>query len=196
MNNFIFYVCDTETTNLDSSVGDIIELSLFRLSDNTQRTWCLKPLNFSGIDPKALKVNGHKLDDITHRTKEGQERYFEPSKAVADIENWMMDDGASCEERVLVAQNAPFDKGYIEKLWSKVGASNSFPFGRKYIDTLQIEIFLDFCKGEQQEYYNLGNIIKKYGVKLDKAHTAAADTLATKDLFLKQAEFVKNFLNK
>lgn len=196
MNNFIFYVCDTETTNLDSSIGDIIELSLYRLSDNQQKTWCLKPTNVAGIDPGALKVNGHKLDDITHKTKEGRERYLPAERVVADIENWMMEDGASSEERIFIAQNAPFDKGYIEKLWAKVGASNSFPFGRRYLDTMQIEIFLDFCKNERQEYYNLGSIIKKYGIKLDKAHTAAADTLATKELFIKQAEFVKNLINK
>ena len=69
MNDFVFYVCDTETTSLDNSVGDIIELSLFRLSDNVQKTWCLKPLNFDGIDMGALKVNGHKYDDITHKQK-------------------------------------------------------------------------------------------------------------------------------
>ena len=196
MNDFVFYVCDTETTSLDNSVGDIIELSLFRLSDNIQKTWCLKPLNFDGIDMGALKVNGHKYDDITHKTKEGRERYLNPEKVVADIENWMMEDGASCEDRIFVAQNAPFDKAYMEKLWAKVGATNSFPFSRRYLDTMQIEIFLDLCKSKRQEYYNLGSIIKKYGIKLDKAHTAAADTAATKELFVKQVEFVKNLINK
>ena len=40
------------------------------------------------------------------------------------------------------------------------------------------------------------NLIKKYGVVNTKAHTAAADTLATKEVFLKQVEYFKKLLNK
>lgn len=195
MNSFILYACDTETTSLDNSTGDVIELSLIRLSDNMQKTWCIKPTNFDGIQKEALKINGHKFEDITHQTKEGRDKYQPADKVVADIENWIMEDGGFSENRCLVGQNVLFDKSYMEKLWEKVGCKNTFPFGRKYLDTLQIELFLDFCKNEEQQYYNLGSIIKKYGVKLDKAHTAAADTLATKDLFLKQVEYVKKLVN-
>lgn len=74
--NFTFYVADIETTGLDSHLHDVIELSLYKLGaeeDIAQKTWCLKPLNPDTIDPVSLKINGHKLEDLLHKTKEGRE---------------------------------------------------------------------------------------------------------------------------
>ena len=87
--NYVIYVADVETTGLDSRIHDVIELSLNRLSDNVQKTWCLKPLNIPGIDPGALRVNGHKLEDLKHETKHGRETYLDPRKVIVEIENWM-----------------------------------------------------------------------------------------------------------
>ena len=44
------------------------------------------------------------------------------------------------------------------------------------------------------EGYSLNNLIKKYGVKNDKAHTAAADVKATKEVLMKQIEAFKKAL--
>jgi len=84
----------------------------------------------------------------------------------------------------------------IEQLWIKCESKDSMPFGRRTVDTMQIEFFLDMCKGEMAEGYSLKNLTKKYGVKNEKAHSAAADTLATKEVFEKQVEFFKKILNK
>jgi DNA polymerase III alpha subunit (gram-positive type) len=59
-----------------------------------------------------------------------------------------------------------------------------------------LELFFDFCKGQFAEGYSLGQIIKKYGVKNEKAHSAAADVKATKEVFEKQVEFFKTLLAK
>ena len=55
--NFSFYVTDIETTGLDSHLHDVIELSMYRLgddSDNAQQTWCLKPLTPETIESWRL----------------------------------------------------------------------------------------------------------------------------------------------
>jgi DNA polymerase III epsilon subunit-like protein len=189
--NFSFYVTDIETTGLDSHLHDIIELSMYRLSDDAQKTWCIKPLNFETIDPASLRINGHKLEDITHKTKEGRERYMEASAAIIDIENWMADDGLPAEKRFLIGQNVGFDKDRLEQLWIKLGSKDSFPIGRRMIDTMVMELFFDYCKGDFAEGYSLKNLVKKYGVKNEKAHTAAADVKATKEVFDKQVEYFK-----
>lgn len=95
------YVGDCETTGLDLVDHDVIELSLLRLSTNEQKTWHIKPSNFQTIDAGALRVNGHLLEDITHKTKHGKDTYLEASKVIVDIENWLLDDNVSTLDRVL-----------------------------------------------------------------------------------------------
>lgn len=192
--DYVIYVTDIESTGLDDEKHDIIELSLLRLNDGEQKTWCLKPLSPETIDNDALRVNGHKREDLLHLTKEGKARYAEPSSVLVDIENWVIDDGYPHTNRVLVGQNVGFDRNFMIKLWKKCGAESSFPFGRRYMDTMQIEFFMDWCKGKMDEAYNLNSLVKKYGVKNDKAHTAAADTKATREVFDKQVDYFKSLL--
>ena len=169
--NYVFYVADIETTGLDSHLHDVIELSLHRLGDtseNAQRTWCIKPLTPDTIDPDALRINGHKLDDLLHKTKEGRDLYLEADKALVEIENWLSDDMVPAEKRFLIGQNIGFDKERLDQLWVKCNSKDAFPFGRRLMDTMMNELFIDFCRGQFAEGYSLKNLVKKYGVKNDK----------------------------
>lgn len=192
--DYVIYVADVETTGLDFSTHDVIELSLYRIGDGVQKTWCIKPVNPQNIDTGALRVNGHKLEDLTHQTKAGRDRYLDPTKLLVEIENWIEEDGVPTEKRILCGQNVAFDKNMLEKLWEKCNSKDSFPFGRRTLDTMQIEFFLDWCRGSMAEGYSLSNLTKKYGVKNDKAHTAEADVKATKEVFDKQVEYFKKVL--
>lgn len=190
------YVVDTETTGLDSHTHDVIELSILRLSTGEQRTWTLKPTNPDNISTIALRVNGHKMEDLKWETKIGREIYKDPSEILVEVENWLADDGMPSESRVLCGQNVGFDRDMLQQLWIKCNSKDSFPFGRRYVDTMQIEFFLDWCKGEMAEGYSLSNLVKKYGVKNEKAHTAAADVKATSEVFVKQVASFKDILQK
>ena len=194
--HYQLFVCDTETTGLDPYQNDIIELSLLRLNDEVQKTWHIKPINVSNISADALRVNGHKLEDITHQTKYGKDTYQDPHKVIVEIENWIMESGASREDVMLIGQNIAFDKNMLEQLWKKCNADDSFPFGRRILDTMQFEVLMDLAKETKSESYSLSSIIKKYGIKNDKAHTAAADVKATKELFIKQIELLQSMLAK
>ncbi len=194
--NYVLYVADTETTGLDSRVHDVIELSLLRLNDGTQKTWTLKPLNVSSADPGALRVNGHKLEDLKLETKLGRETYKEPSSVLVEIENWIAEDGVPAENRVLVGQNVAFDKDMLEKLWEKCHAKDTYPFGRRLLDTMSIEFFLNLCQNKMAESYSLSALVKKYGIVNAKAHSAEADVKATSEVFQKQLEFFQTILNR
>lgn len=196
MDNYTLLVVDIESTGLDNIKNDVIELSLYRMSDNIQKTWCLKPFNFENIEPAALRINGHKIEDITHQTAYGRETYLDPNKVIIDIENWVAEDNVPASNRVLVGANTGFDKGMLDQLWIKCNSSDTFPFGRRYIDIQQIEFFLNMCENNMLDSYSLSNIIKKYGITNSKSHTAAADTVAAKEVFEKQIEFFKKVLNK
>lgn len=191
---YIIYVADSETTGLDSRKNDIIEVSFYRMSDDQQKTWCMHPFDMENIDDVALKINGHKREDITLKTVEGKARYKNPCDTLVEIENWILEDGHTAEERILCGQNIPFDREFFQSTWNKAGALETYPFGRRYMDTMLFELFHDLAKGEFAEGYSLKNLCKKYGVKNDSAHTAEADTKCTKEIFVKQLEFMKKLL--
>lgn len=195
MNSYTLYVCDTETTGLDPVKNDVIEVSFCRLSDGVQKTWHLMPSNFETIEVDALRINGHKKEDITHQTKFGRDTYKKPNDVIVEIENWLAEDNMPTSNRIIVGQNAAFDKEMLKQLWTKCNCQDLFPFGRRIIDTMQIEFFLDWCQNSLAEGYSLKNLTKKYGIKNEKAHTAAADVKATKEVFEKQVEYFKKVLN-
>jgi len=158
------YVTDCETSGLTLE-HDVIEVSFYRLSTGDQKTWCIKPIRTDNIQPDALRVNGHNLDDLLHNTKEGRETYISTEKAAAEIENWLMNDFHTSEERLLVGHNiCGFDKDMLIAMWNKINASETFPFSKRYaLDTMQIQVFMDVIGiTEQSEYYNLNGLVQKY----------------------------------
>src|SRR5271165_1164412 len=192
------YVCDTETSGLTLE-HDIVEVSFYRLTTGDQKTWCIRPIRTDNIQADALRVNGHNLEDLLHNTKEGREKYIPAEKATAEIENWLMNDLHTSEERLLVGHNiCGFDKDMLVALWDKSNASETFPFSKRFaLDTMQIQVFMDVIGiTEQSEYYNLNGLVQKYGIKKEKAHRASGDTRMCKDLFLKQANFIRNLAKK
>lgn len=188
---FVIYVVDTETTGLDAEKNALIELSIYRLTDDCQKTWCLKPFDTDVIDAAALKINGHKLEDLKHETKIGRETYLSPQKTIVEVENWMMEDGVTSEDRILLGQNPSFDKAFMSKLWEKCDSKGTFPFGRKVMDTIQIVLLMDLAKGFKRQAYGLGALVESFGVKKEKAHRADADTRMTKELWFKLLKLAK-----
>lgn len=193
--DYVIYIADVETTGLDSRINDVIELSLYRLTDHTQKTWRIQPTNVENIDLGSLRINGHKLEDLKHETKIGLDTYLDPNKVIIDIENWMAEDSVPTENRIICGHNIAFDREFLQQLWVKCNSKDSLPFGRRSLDTMMIEFFLDLCKGKMAEGYSLNNLVKKYGVKNEKAHSAEADVKATKEVFENQVETFKKILN-
>lgn len=191
MNGFEIYILDTETTGLDAFRNDVIELSIYRLSNDSQKTWRIKAENPDTITKEALRVNGHKLEDITHKTKFGIETYLPQNKVIVDVENWMMEDGVSPEDRIVAGQNCAFDLQFLRELWRRCSSEDTIPFGRKTVDTLQIAILFDLISNRKRDSYKLTSLCKDFSVKLEKAHKADADVRMTKDLLLKQLEHLK-----
>jgi DNA polymerase III epsilon subunit-like protein len=194
--DYTFIVIDTETTGLSFIKNDIIELSLIKLSSDEQKTWLIKPTNFDTIDVDSLRVNGHKLEDITWQTQYGRDNYMEANKAIVEIENWVAESNCPAENTCLIGHNINFDKNMMEQMWHKCNAFDSFPFGRRVMDTMQIELFLNYVQDDFADSYSLNALSKKYGVKNEKSHTAASDTKCTAEVFIKLVDYFKKVLNK
>lgn len=201
---YVIYINDTETTGLDPVLNDVIEISMSRLTpkdngdyDEEQKTWCLKALNPKTIQDDALKINGHKREDILCLTKYGKETYRLPTEVVDEIETWMLTDNVSSVDRIFAGQNPNFDINAMKELWKRCGrvGEDDFPFyirnGNRVVDTKQIVALFDICTGRRRKYYNLGSIVKALGVKKGKAHQAAEDVRMTKDVLLKLISMIK-----
>lgn len=191
---YTIYVADTETTGLDPEENDVIEVSFARLSDDDQKTWCLKAMNPATISDKALQINGHKRDDIIWKTASGRETYGEPSVVLPEIESWILQDDASIQERVLVGQNIKFDVDMLRALWKKAGTPQTFPFTNFYLDTIQITRLIDVCTGRKRERYNLGSLVRDFGVTRSKAHRTEGDVKMTRELYQKQVDPIREFV--
>lgn len=190
---YIIYVIDTETTGLDADKHDIIEISAsrFRLSDPAkveQMTWYLKPLSPETMDQEALDINKHKREDLLHLTDFGKETYKKPEEVIVDIENWVMEDRMSAMDRFVCGQNVTFDTVRMKKLWKKLKSSSTFPFDftndDRIFDTKHFAGAIDLLLGRRRRYYNLGNLVKAFGVKKRKAHRAEDDVAMTLDLMV------------
>jgi len=191
MNKFQLYILDTETTGLDPFRNDVIEFSIYRVQDESQKTWYIKAVNEDSITTEALRVNGHKLNDITHKTKEGMSKYISPDVAIIEIENWMAEDGVQSDDRIICGQNPNFDLTFLREMWRRCGAEDSIPFGKKTLDTLQIVLLFDLISDRKRDSYALSSLVKDYGIKYEKAHRADADVRMTKDLLFKLMDILK-----
>lgn len=193
--SYVIYVIDTETTGLDPVDNDIIELSALRLikKDNEftreQKTWYIKPINTFNISEEALKVNGHKREDILWETKEGKEKYLELKDVVSDFELWVMEDCVSVMDRIFAGHNPVFDANFMKASWSKAKSESTFPFdltaNNRILDTKQLVIFIDICTGKRRSKYNLSEVVKCFDIKKGKAHRADEDTRMTADFLEK-----------
>lgn len=195
MGKLSLYVVDTETTNL-STKGDIVEISFLRLEDGEQRTWYLKAINEEEISEEALEVNGHKLEDITWKTKAGKEKYRLPEEVLPEIENWIYSDKRSKLDRVMVGHNIGFDYDHMFALWNKNSAEETFPFGMNTIDTKVLSLFFDWIQDDNSRRYNLGSIVKRLKIVKRKFHAAEGDVLMTADLVKYMYDFFSKLIDK
>ena len=134
--NYELYVLDCETTGLDYTKHTPIEISIIRLKDNVQKTWNIKALFPQTIELDALKVNGHLLEDITHKTVAGREKYILPENSVIEIENWLNEDDNNAENRILIGQNVQFDYNMLSYFWRHLDCFDSFPFSYRILVSL------------------------------------------------------------
>src|SRR5258706_3252932 len=139
------YFVDLETTGLNDQLHEPIELSLIRQLDGKQITLLIQPQNFNDIEPDALRINGHQLDDLQRgfrTTESGVERYLDLNVALVQIEDFLSEDMTPSADRVLVGQNVQFDIRFLQSAWRRAGHHDTYPFGRMYLDTMQIAFFL------------------------------------------------------
>lgn len=181
-----FVAMDTETTGLDATQCEVIDVGAVRFRDG-------KPVESFSILLKPHAPIPALITEINHITDEMVEGQPYFAEIVAQLEAFVGSDA-------VVGQNLCFDLGFL------VNYGMEFPEGTRFYDTMLIgreklrghftskydPASGKWTKTENAEYdienHKLGTLCDYFGVELIDAHRAENDALATGKLFVRMAE--------
>ncbi len=187
-NNKMMCAIDTETTGLDPSFHEIIQIAILPLDSNFEQLkgilpfyLCLKPEYPERVNPEAMKVNKLSLAEIMTRG-------IDKMKAADMLENWFKKLGIKNnkyggENKIMpLGQNYGFDRGFIQQ-WLGVEQYNTY-FDYHYRDLMHAALYLNDKAGMHAEKVpfpkvNLQYIATTLKIETDRAHDALQDCLTT-----------------
>lgn len=185
-------VIDTETTGLDPSIHEMIQVCILPLDSDCQPRQDiipfyieLKPDNPEAISKEAMKVTGIKVADLLAY---GIDRF----KAIDLFEVWYKKLGlpttrGGYPKRIMpLGQNYAFDKAFMMK-WLGFATYEEY-FFYHYRDTMIAALYLNdhaAVHGEEVPFkkVNLSWLAKQTKTPLDRAHDALHDCLATAGVY-------------
>ncbi|HFI0463497.1 TPA: PolC-type DNA polymerase III [Streptococcus suis] len=162
-----YVVFDVETTGLSAVYDKIIELAAVKMKDG-------KVIDTfeAFIDPgHPLSAFTTELTGITDAMVKGAPP---EAQVMADFQDFSQ--GA-----ILVAHNASFDMGFLNKAYVRMGAKES---DQAVIDTLALSRLVN----KNLKGHRLNNLAKHYGIKLEQHHRAVYDSQTTGYILYKLLE--------
>lgn len=173
---------DVETTGLSAYKNDIIQIAAIVEIDGKvvdQFESKIRPFDPINVEPKALLINGLKLEDIM--------RYPEPkvvhSNFTKFLRNYIVP--YNKEDKFAPAgYNVKFDIDFLMSFFKKAGDTyyGSY-FNYKALDPLYILHMMDYQGKINLPNYKLVTVCNHYGINID-AHEALSDIKATRELFI------------
>lgn len=158
-----YVVFDLETTGLDATKEEIIEIGACKIVDG----------RIDETFSTFVKPSKHIPKEITELTGIDDDMV----KDAPTINYVMPDFYKFCYGSTLVAHNIAFDISFIHNISKKL----SYNFDHENMDTMLIAR----QKLPGLKNYKLGTIVEKLGVVLDNAHRAINDATATAKVFIK-----------
>ena len=158
-----YVVFDVETTGLDSSKDEIIEIGACKIVNG----------QICEVFSTFVKPSKKIPKEITELTGIDDEMV----KDAPTINYVLPDFYKFCFESSIVAHNASFDMGFVYSVARKF----SYKFDNQIIDTL--ELSRQKIKGLRN--YKLGTLADYFNVSLKNAHRAVHDATATAKIFIK-----------
>ena len=164
-------VIDTETTGLHPEAGDrLIEVAVIAFDNGeVSERWSTLVDPQMPLDAEVTRLTGIQPDDLA-----GQPTFGAIAPQLLQ----------RLKQRVLVAYNASFDRGFLLHELGRAGLS--LPQGSKWLDPLVFAKELQKGQGN----HKLGTVAKRLAVPLEEAHRAAADAECAGRVLLKLAELL------
>ena len=163
-----YVVFDVETTGLSAERDRLIEIAAIKVKNGAEID------SFeSYINPKRpISELITRLTSITD--DDVKDAPFE-EEVMTNFYNWLDEDD------ILVAHNAKFDLGFLDKSFERLGLKNK---NNASIDTL----FISRAENKEAKRHGLSNLAKLYKVRLVQHHRAIYDTKATAEIFVKMLD--------
>jgi DNA polymerase III epsilon subunit-like protein len=181
-----FYVLDLETSGLLSSLHEITELSLIRVSDKVQLTRQVRVNHPENASFDAMKITGKSFDDL----KKG----ISPEQLIKDVDDFLAQDGSARTHRSIIGHNAiNFDLKFIHQLYDNYNKTFQADM---WVDTLHMS--RDYGKkiGLVKPKLSLGASCDMLNVKKYAGmHNAQDDTRNTYllwDKLIKEIDYLKH----
>lgn len=165
---------DIETTGLDNTLHEIIELGVvvakmkdgeFVVTDELNLK--IQPKNIGSADAQALRINGYNEADWLF---------------AVSLEEAMKEFAKKTEGAIFVAHNITFDYGFVENAFKKTNIENKMHYHR--LDTISLAFGILHTNDDIGKL-SLRALCEKYGIENKKAHSAFADAYATYEVFKK-----------
>ncbi|MBX2976508.1 MAG: GIY-YIG nuclease family protein [Ignavibacteriaceae bacterium] len=166
-----FSVLDVETTGINSSLNNIIEIGIIKVQNNVVIDQFSSFINPGRAIPIFItNLTGITDDDVYDAP------FFED--VAFDISEFLQDS-------IVVGHNLPFDMGFIKREMRLAGIQNFQPL---QLCTLKLarRIF------PQLKSKSLGNVAHHLAIKLEDAHRATGDAEATAKILYKIIDAIKN----
>jgi len=158
-----YVVFDLETTGLEASKEEIIEIGACKVIDG----------RIDEVFSTFVKPSKAIPKEITELTGINEEMV----KDAPTINYVLPDFFKFCYGASLVAHNIAFDISFVHAIAKKL----SYNFNHENIDT--IEMAKKYLPGLKN--YKLGTVVEKLGISLENAHRAVHDATATAKVFIK-----------
>jgi len=158
---------DTETTGLDPTVHEIVEIAVVDLEGHVLLNTKIKPVNIERASPEALKVNGYNEAD------------WAEAPTFDEIKDTVME---VLKHKIIVGQNPQFDRNFVVEALSRCGVEKAYrKLKRHTIDT--ITLAWEHLVPCGLDRLNLGAECEFLGIPLE-AHQALADAQGCRAVYL------------
>ncbi|MGX7111952.1 PolC-type DNA polymerase III [Gemella cuniculi] len=163
-----YVVFDVETTGLSAERDRLIEIAAVKVRNGVEVDSFESYINpRRSISELITRLTSITDDDV-------KDAPFE-EEVMTNFYNWIDEDD------ILVAHNAKFDLGFLDKSFERIGLRNK---NNASIDTL----FISRAENKEAKRHGLSNLAKLYKVRLVQHHRAIYDTKATAEIFVKMLD--------
>lgn len=161
---------DTETTGLDASKHEIIELAIIRVEPNGQEytyQWYIRPERLEDAEAKALEINKY---------HERKALWDEKGVSFRDIADQVAD---IVREGVFAGHNVSFDVDFLNQAYKRAGMQVRLPYHK--VDTVTLAYTHLVPLGLKR--LSLDTVREFMGWSKENAHSALQDAKDAKKLF-------------
>ena len=163
-----YVVFDVETTGLSAERDRLIEIAAVKVKNGAEIDSFESYINpRRPISELITRLTSITDDDV-------KDAPFE-EEVMTNFYDWLDEDD------ILVAHNAKFDLGFLDKSFERLGLKNK---NNASIDTL----FISRAENKEAKRHGLSNLAKLYKVRLVQHHRAIYDTKATAEIFVKMLD--------